>query len=73
MTNITLRSANKVKLKNDLTSKTKVYNSPLYRGKRQKDSLPADLQKEDDIHSKNGQNHKTSPKYLVQKVVLRVS
>ena len=50
-TNMTLRSANKVKLKKDFTSKTKVYNSPLYRGKRLWDTLPADLQRENDIHS----------------------
>ena len=43
-----LRSENKVKLKNDLTSKTKVFNSPLYRGIRLWDKLPMDLQKETD-------------------------
>ena len=40
-----LRSANKVKLKNDFTSKTRIHNSPLYRGMRLWDSLPPDLQK----------------------------
>ena len=50
-TNMILRSANKVKLKKDFTSKTKVYNSTLYRGKRLWDALPADLQRENDIHS----------------------
>ena len=43
-----LRSMDKVKLKNDFTSKTKVFNSPLYRGIRLWDKLPADLQKEKD-------------------------
>ena len=41
-----LRSTTKVKLKNDFTSKTKVFNSPLYRGIRLWDSLPSNLQKE---------------------------
>ena len=50
-TNMTLRSAKNVKLKNNFTSKTKVYNSPFYRGQRLWDTLPADLQKEDDAHS----------------------
>ena len=40
-----LSSAKKVKLKNDFTSKTRIYNSPLYRGMRLWDSLPPDLQK----------------------------
>ena len=31
-TNIVLRSTRKVKMKKDFTSKTRVYNSPLYRG-----------------------------------------
>ena len=48
---MTLRSANKVKLKKDFTSKTKVYKSPLCRGKRLWDALPVDLQRENDIHS----------------------
>ena len=43
-----LRSTNKVKLKNDFTSKTRVFNSPLYRGIRLWDKLPTDLQKETD-------------------------
>ena len=42
------RSANKVKLKNDFTSKTRIYNSPLYRGMGLWDSLPSDLQNEKD-------------------------
>ena len=50
-TNMTLRSAKKVKLKNNFTSKTKVYNNSFYRGQRLWDTLPADLQKEDDVHS----------------------
>ena len=44
----TLRSANKTKMKNDFTNMTKVYNSPLYRGIRLWDSLPASLHKEED-------------------------
>ena len=50
-TNMNLRSAKKVKLKNNFTTKTKVYNSPFYWGQRLWDTLPADLQKEDDVHS----------------------
>ena len=46
-----LRSANKIKMKNDFTNITKVYNSPLYRGIRLWDSLPASLQKEEDKYS----------------------
>ena len=42
----TLRSANKVKMKNDFTNITKVHNSPLYRGIRLWDSLPASLQED---------------------------
>ena len=41
-----LRSKPKVKLKSKFTSITKVYNSPLYRGMRLWNKLPADLQKE---------------------------
>ena len=43
-----LRSKNKVRLKNDFSSKTRVFNSPLYRGLRLWDSLPCDLQTEKD-------------------------
>ena len=32
--NMRLRSANKIRLKNDFTSKMRVHNSPLYRGMR---------------------------------------
>ena len=39
-----LRSKMKVKLKNKFTLITKVYNSPLYRGIRQWDQLPPNLQ-----------------------------
>ena len=46
MVKINLRSKNKVKMKNDFTSKTRVFNSPLFRGLRLWDSLPTDLQKE---------------------------
>ena len=45
-TNIVLRSMRKVKMKNYFTSKTRVYNSPLYRGLRLWDSLPENIQKE---------------------------
>ena len=47
----TLRSANKIKMKNDFTNITKVYNSPFYRGTRLWDTLPASLQKEEDKYS----------------------
>ena len=47
-TNIVLRSTRKVKMKKDFTSKTRVYNSPLYRGLRLWDSLPEYIQKETD-------------------------
>ena len=47
----TLRSANKIKMKSDFANITKVYNSPLYRGIRLWDSLPASLQKEEDKYS----------------------
>ena len=46
-----LRSTEKIKLKNYFTSKTKVLNSPLYRGIRLWNSLPADIQKEKDKYS----------------------
>ena len=45
---IKLRSSNKVKIKTDYTAKTRVYNSPLYRGMRLWNLLPPDLQKEKD-------------------------
>ena len=45
------RSTNKIKMKNDFTNITKVYNSPLYRGIRLWDCLPASLQKEEDKYS----------------------
>ena len=44
-----LRSTRKVKMKKDFTSKTRVYNSPLYRGTLLWDSLPENIQKETDI------------------------
>ena len=47
-TNIVLRSTCKVKIKKDFTSKTRVYNSLLYRGSRLWDSLPENIQKETD-------------------------
>ena len=46
--NMELRSAKKVKMKSDFTSKTRVLNSPLYRGLKLWDSLPANIQKEKD-------------------------
>ena len=46
-----LRSTNKVKLDNNFTSKTKVLNSPLYRGVRLWDKLPTDIQKETDKYT----------------------
>ena len=46
-TNMTLRSANKIKLKTDFTSKTKVYNVPFCMGLGLWDMLPADPRKED--------------------------
>ena len=45
--NMDLRSGPKVKLKNNLTAITKVYNSPQYRGMRLWDKLPPMLQKEE--------------------------
>ena len=46
-----LRSAEKIKLRNNFTNKTKVLNSPLYRGIRLWNSLPPDIQKETDKYS----------------------
>ena len=45
--NMDLRSRPKVKLKNNFTAITKVYNSPHYRGMRLWDKLPPTLQKEE--------------------------
>ena len=45
---IELRSNTKVKIKMDFTAKTRVFNSPLYRGVRLWNSLPANLQTEKD-------------------------
>ena len=47
---MTLRSSKKVKMKNDFTDKTKVFNSPYNRGLRLWNELPANLQKEKDKH-----------------------
>ena len=47
----TLRSMNKIKMNYNFTSITKVFNSPLYRGTRLWDSLPASLQNETDKNS----------------------
>ena len=46
-----LRSKNKVKITNDFTSINRVFNSPLYRGSRLWNTLPADLQNEKDKHA----------------------
>ena len=46
-----LRSKKKVKLDNNFTNKTKVFNSPLYRGIRLWDTLPMEIQKETDKYS----------------------
>ena len=45
---IEFRSNDKVKIKMDFTAKTRVFNSPIYRGARLWNSLPVDLQKEKD-------------------------
>ena len=50
-TEMNLRSKNKVKMKNDFTSKTRVFASPLYRGIRLWDLLPIELQKEKDCRT----------------------
>ena len=50
-TEINLRSKSKIKMINNFTNKTKVLNSPLYRGVRIWDSLPADTQKETSKYS----------------------
>ena len=44
--NLQLRSSKKANKKTDFTDKTRVYNSPLYRGTRLWNLLPADIQKE---------------------------
>ena len=43
-----IRSKQKVHMKKDFTSKTKVLNSPLYRGLKLWDTLPSVMQKEKD-------------------------
>ena len=48
---INLRSKKKVHMKKEFTNKTKVLNSPLYRGFKLWDSLPSDMQKEIDIRT----------------------
>ena len=48
---INLRSKKKIHMRKDFTSKTKVLNSPLYRGIKLWDSLPSDLQKEKDLRT----------------------
>ena len=61
---MTLRSANKIKLKSDFTSKTRVHNSPLYRGLRLWNSQPVDMQHEKDKFKfkKKLSLHKFAPK-----------
>ena len=69
----TLRSAKKIKMKNYFMNITKVYKSPLYRGIRPWDSLPASLQKEEDKYSFKKkisshtfwQDHPTPAKYVI--------
>ena len=46
-----LTSTTKVKMKNDFTSKTKVFNSPLYLGIRLWDSLSSGIQKEENKYA----------------------
>ena len=46
---INLRSKNKIHMKKDFTSKSKILNSLLYRGLKLCDSLPSDMQKEKNI------------------------
>ena len=46
---IELRSKNKVKFKHTFTNKTKVQNSPLYRGIFLWDQVPSEIQLLDDI------------------------
>ena len=49
---INLRSKKKIHMKRDFTSKTKILNSPLYRGiLKLWDSLPSDMQKEKDFRA----------------------
>ena len=60
---IELRSNDKVKIKMDFTAKTRVFNSPLYRGSRLWNLLPVDLQKEKDkyIFKKKIRTHVFKP------------
>ena len=44
--NLELRSSKKANRKTDFTDKTRVYNSPHYRGTRLWNLLPSDIQKE---------------------------
>ena len=46
-----LRSKKKIHMRKDFTSKTKVLNSPLYRGIKLWDSLRSDMQKEKDFRT----------------------
>ena len=48
---INLRSKKKIHMKKDFSSETKILNSPLYRGIKLWDSLPSDLQKEQDFRT----------------------
>ena len=48
---INLRSKKKIHIKKDFTSKTKILNSPYYRGIKLWDSLPSDMQKEKDFRA----------------------
>ena len=59
-----LRSANNTKLKVDFTSKSRVYNSPLYRELKLWNSLPPNIQNEKDINNfkKKLSRHDFKPK-----------
>ena len=58
-----LRSAKKIKMNSDFTSKTRVYNSPLYRGLKLWNSLPANIQNENEKYKfkKKLSVHKFAP------------
>ena len=55
-----LRSKNKVKIKNKFTGISRVFNSPLYRGLRIWETLPSDVQKEE-----NKQKFKTEVNKMI--------
>ena len=55
---LNLRSTAKVNIKTASTAKTRVYNSPLYRGARLWNLLPADIQKEENKYVFKRKNNK---------------